>query len=130
MLKSLCCPKHYAMIYWLGLIMFLVAQMSEVLIWAIFQYDGLISQLPHQGMRDLLPGKKKAQCFCGCVMRAPVLFPTIQTIPLFSKSFQTVFSERKLLVISQRTSSIFTVPAEITSTDICLTGCGGKIINI
>lgn len=47
--------------------MFLVAQMSEVLIWTIFQYDGLISQLPHQGMRDLLPGKKKAQCLCGCV---------------------------------------------------------------
>lgn len=38
--------------------MFLVAQMAEVFIGGISQYDEINSQLPHQGVRVLLTGEK------------------------------------------------------------------------
>lgn len=46
------------MIYWLGLITFLVAQMAEILVWAISQHDKINSQLPYQNMRGLFLGKR------------------------------------------------------------------------
>lgn len=55
--------------------MYLVVQMAEVLVWVISQYDGINSQLLHQGMRVLLTGKMTA---CSPSRRAyrcvPVVF--------------------------------------------------------
>lgn len=70
------------MIYWLGLITFLVAQMAEILVWAISQHDRINSQLPYQNMRGLFLGKRLHRHIYGGVS---VVFLTIHTVlPLFS----------------------------------------------
>lgn len=80
------------MVYWPGLMMFLVAQMAEVLVEEIFQYNGINSQLPwcegssHWG-EDIMPPMRHVY---RCVS---VVFVTIhRALPLLSKCFQTILS--------------------------------------
>lgn len=107
------------MIYCLGLIMFPVVQMAEVLLWVISQYDGINSQLLRQGMRVILTGKMTAcsptQACLFCVFLLH-LWPYTQ----FFKCFQTIFSLVKLRrTCCQwfKTINIITVLTEMGSID-------------
>lgn len=81
--------------------MFLLAQMAEVLVGGISQYDGINFQLLHQGTRVLLTGEKTARPPCDMLTGASVVFVTVHTVLLLlSKYLQTIFSKRKLPVIS------------------------------
>lgn len=95
------------MIYWLGLIMFLVVQMAEGLVPEISQYDGINSQLPHQGMRVLLTAEKAACPPCGHVYGCmAVVFVTIHYTQLFLFSLNAfrLYSSKESFQLSVKTS--------------------------
>lgn len=53
--------------------MFLVAQMAEILVWAISQHDRINSQLPYQNMRGFFLGKRQNSSYTGMFIEVCLL---------------------------------------------------------